>query len=62
MIARIHHDATIASFRSITIGTSMMTSTPKASVRMPENVGTKSSANAATMALRWSQSWRSYSS
>ena len=35
----------MASFCSITMGTSMTTSTPKASVRMPEKVGTKSSAN-----------------
>ncbi len=61
-MARIHHEATMASFRSITMGTSMMTSTPNASVMMPENVGTKSSANAPTMALRWSQLLRSYSS
>jgi hypothetical protein len=35
-----------------TIGTRTSTSMPSASVAMPDNVGTKSSANAATIAAR----------
>jgi hypothetical protein len=55
VMARIHHDAVMASFCSMITGTSRMTSTPKASVLMPESMGTKSSANEATMARRLCQ-------
>ncbi len=52
VIAKIHHDAVMASFCSMTTGTSKITSTPKASVVIPDSIGTNSSANAATMARR----------
>ena len=62
VIARIHQEATSARLKSIRIGTRMMTSTPSASVAMPEKVGTKSSANDATIASRWFHLCRSNSS
>ena len=62
MIARIHTAALMASFCKSTIGTSSMTSRPSASVRIPESVGTNSSAKEAMMAGSFCQLAFLYSS
>ena len=58
----IQIEAQIAIRCSITIGTSTITNSPIASVTMPESVGAKRRANAATIARRLSQPLLRYSS